>query len=131
MADPAPATGGDYSQIRSPRKPDLQGPIPRGADHPGPDYKEPGHTGGTVRFGSILSHPLMGLFRTLLVLGAVWLVLRLFSRARGAPEKDRGPALPDMVRCEHCGLYLAAHEATRAGGRYFCSPEHAEAGRTL
>jgi hypothetical protein len=72
----------------------------------------------------------MGLLRTLLVLAAVWLVLRLFSRARGAPKKDRGTALPDMVRCEHCGLYLAAHEATRAGGRYFCSPEHAGAGRT-
>jgi len=72
----------------------------------------------------------MGLLRTLLVLAAVWLVLRLFSRARGAPKKDHGPALPDMVRCEHCGLYLAAHEATRAGCRYFCSPEHAEAGRT-
>ncbi|MGQ0593611.1 MAG: PP0621 family protein [Gammaproteobacteria bacterium] len=72
----------------------------------------------------------MGLLRTLLVLAAVWLVLRLFSRARGAPKKDRGMALPDMVRCEHCGLYLAAHEATRADGRYFCSPEHAEAGPT-
>ncbi|MGH8570134.1 MAG: PP0621 family protein [Gammaproteobacteria bacterium] len=76
-----------------------------------------------------MTHPLMGLLRTLLVLAAVWLVPLLFSRARGAPEKDRGAALPDMVRCEHCGLYLAAHEATRSGGRYFCSPEHAEAGR--
>ncbi|MCA1850917.1 MAG: hypothetical protein LC647_00555 [Beggiatoa sp.] len=73
----------------------------------------------------------MGLFRTLLVLAAVWLLLRLFSRARGAPKRHHGAALPDMVQCEYCGLYLAAHEATWAGGRYFCSPEHAEAGRTL
>ncbi len=72
----------------------------------------------------------MGLVRTLLVIAAVWLVLWLFSRARGAPSRDRGAALPAMVRCEHCGLYLAVHEARRSGGRYFCSPEHAEAGRT-
>jgi uncharacterized protein len=70
----------------------------------------------------------MGLLRLLLVLAAVWLVVRLFSRARRT--QDRGAALSDMVRCEHCGLYLAEHEATRVGGRYFCSPEHADAGRT-
>ena len=34
----------------------------------------------------------------------------------------------DLVRCAHCGLHLPRAEAQGAGGRLYCSEEHARLG---
>lgn len=67
----------------------------------------------------------------LAVFGLVWLL----KRALGERAEDEVPRAPrpdgqagDLVRCAHCGLYLPRSEAHGAGGRLYCSAEHARLG---
>lgn len=54
------------------------------------------------------------------------------AKGRGTPRAARAPApapgqLPPseaMLRCAHCGVYLPASDALRAGDRAYCSDEH-------
>ncbi|HEX9183986.1 MAG TPA: PP0621 family protein [Burkholderiales bacterium] len=63
----------------------------------------------------------------LAVVVLVWLVRRAFAARRpdGAPRDAEGGAL---VRCAHCGMHLPRAEAHAAGGRDYCSEEHARLG---
>ena len=46
----------------------------------------------------------------------------------GAAERGERGAPGDLVRCTHCGLHLPRAEAHAAGGRLYCSEEHARLG---
>ena len=67
----------------------------------------------------------------LAVFGLVWLLKRALDGhagggARQAPGERGAPG--DLVRCAHCGLHLPRAEAHGAGGRLYCSEEHARFG---
>ena len=63
----------------------------------------------------------------LAVVVLVWLVRRAFAARRqdAAPRNAQDGAL---VRCAHCGVHLPRAEARAAGGRDYCSEEHARLG---
>ncbi|RQS70788.1 deaminase [Burkholderia sp. Bp8963] len=48
--------------------------------------------------------------------------------SRGTTPRDGGAqSLPEpMVRCAECGVHAPKGEAVVAGGKYFCSTEHAQ-----
>ncbi|HEY6821518.1 MAG TPA: PP0621 family protein [Burkholderiales bacterium] len=60
-----------------------------------------------------------------LVLAAAWLLRRALRRL-DADEPPREAA--DLVSCAHCGMHLPRPEARVAGGRVYCSEEHARLG---
>ncbi|MFZ1910193.1 MAG: PP0621 family protein [Burkholderiales bacterium] len=67
----------------------------------------------------------------LAVFGLVWLLKRaLNDHTDGGVAQTRGErgAPGDLVRCAHCGLHLPRAEAHGAGGRLYCSEEHARLG---
>jgi uncharacterized protein len=67
----------------------------------------------------------------LAVLVLVWLVRRALGAQRGrAAPRDAQPGAQDgaLVRCAHCGVHLPRAEARVAGGREYCSEEHARLG---
>lgn len=67
----------------------------------------------------------------LAVFGLVWLLKRaLDGHAEDGVERARGErgAPGDLVRCAHCGLHLPRAEAHGAGGRLYCTEEHARLG---
>jgi len=67
----------------------------------------------------------------LAVFGLVWLLKRALDGHTedgvGQARGERG-APGDLVRCAHCGLHLPRAEAHGAGGRLYCSEEHARLG---
>lgn len=67
----------------------------------------------------------------LAVFGLVWLLKRaLDQHSEGGVTHARRDqdASGDLVRCAHCGLHLPRAEAVGAGGRLYCSEEHARLG---
>jgi uncharacterized protein len=54
----------------------------------------------------------------------VWWLLRYIRSLpmRGEPPDAVTPE--DMVRCEHCGVYLPRTESHAENGSYYCSEEH-------
>ncbi|MDQ1812593.1 PP0621 family protein [Massilia sp. CCM 9210] len=44
-----------------------------------------------------------------------------------APRQDRPAAreAETMIACAHCHVYFPESEAVKAGGREYCSPDHA------
>jgi uncharacterized protein len=73
------------------------------------------------------------LLRLVIVLIAIWLVLRIVRRYladRGTPPPASGPRSPaDMLRCDYCGMFVPRAEAVRAGDKHYCSRQHAQAAR--
>jgi hypothetical protein len=73
------------------------------------------------------------LLRIVLVVFALWLIVRYIKRALDAKSTPRHPspntAAHDnaMLPCKLCGVYLPQSEATRLRGNIYCSREHAEA----
>lgn len=70
------------------------------------------------------------LFRIAILLIAVGVVLMLLKRAW---HKRRPPATPpaqaDMLRCDHCGVFVPRSEAIAARGRHYCTSAHLDADR--
>jgi len=73
--------------------------------------------------------------RLLIFALAVFALVWLLKRALGERTEDDVPRAPrpsgqagDLVRCAHCGLHLPRAEALAAGGRLYCSAEHARLG---
>jgi uncharacterized protein len=67
----------------------------------------------------------------LAVFALIWLLKRaLDQHTDGGVTQARGErgAPGDLVRCAHCGLHLPRSEAHGAGGRLYCSEEHARLG---
>jgi uncharacterized protein len=67
----------------------------------------------------------------LAVLVLVWLVRRALAARRPDDERrdaQAGAAAGALVRCAHCGVHLPRAEARSAGGREYCSDEHAQLG---
>ncbi|HEX4929011.1 MAG TPA: PP0621 family protein [Burkholderiales bacterium] len=63
-----------------------------------------------------------------IVFAGIWLLRRALARAH---DEDRGAsprAAEELVRCAQCGLLLPRAEAREAGGKRFCSEEHARRG---
>jgi uncharacterized protein len=46
-------------------------------------------------------------------------------RESGEPRKQQ-KKIPDMVRCEQCGLHIPEQDSVSADGQHFCSKEHLE-----
>ena len=76
------------------------------------------------------------LLRIVLVVFALWLIVRYIKRVIGAKPAPRHPS-PDtaelenvMLPCKHCGVYLPQSEVIRRGDDVYCSREHAEADKT-
>ena len=73
------------------------------------------------------------LLRLVLVVFALWLILRYIKRALDHKPSPRHPPrsapahVNAMLKCKHCGVYFPESEATRRGGNTYCSPEHAKA----
>lgn len=72
--------------------------------------------------------------RLILIAVAVAVVVWLLRRALAEP-KDHSARPPEggskpgeLVRCAYCGLHLPRAEAHAAGGRHFCSDDHAARG---
>ncbi len=62
---------------------------------------------------------------------AVWLLRRAFAEPKepGGPGQRQSGAEPDeLVRCAHCGVHLPRAESRAAGGRQYCSEDHAALG---
>lgn len=73
--------------------------------------------------------------RLLIFALAVFALIWLLKRALGERAEDDVPRasrpsgqVGDLVRCAHCGLHLPRAEAHSAGGRLYCSAEHARLG---
>jgi len=71
------------------------------------------------------------LLLALAVVAIVWLLRRAISgpgpRGGDAAAAD-AKAQGDLVRCANCGVNLPRAEARGAGGRLYCSEDHARAG---
>ena len=73
------------------------------------------------------------LLRIILVLFALWLIVRYIKRALGHNPPPRHPSpnttehVNAMLPCKHCGVFIPQSEVTRRGGNTYCSREHAEA----
>ncbi len=74
----------------------------------------------------------MGQFlRITVVLIGLWLILRFIKRAL-AKRRSGSPSPPppaDMLRCDHCGVFVPRSEAITASGKVYCSGSHAAADR--
>lgn len=74
----------------------------------------------------------MNLIRLIVIGLIIWLLYRMFVRVLKKPSSQRDePAkgiARDMVKCAHCGLHIPADEALLHVGKYYCSPEHRDAG---
>jgi uncharacterized protein len=46
------------------------------------------------------------------------------SLRRPKPAQQRRVRAHDTVRCEHCGVHIAADEAVNDGPHHYCSEEH-------
>jgi len=68
------------------------------------------------------------LLLVVLIVVAIWLVRRALQRAGGGEARAQQAAPADLVSCARCGLHLPRAEAREAGGRLFCSEEHARLG---
>ena len=72
------------------------------------------------------------LIRLVLILFALWLIIRYIKRALDtpsprAPTPDTPEQVSAMLKCKQCGVYIPQSEATRRGGNVYCSRDHAEA----
>ena len=64
----------------------------------------------------------------LLAVVVVWLIRRAL-RAQGSGKQQVSKTLEgELVSCERCGMHLPRGEARSAGGRLYCSEEHARLG---
>ncbi len=76
------------------------------------------------------------LLRIVLVVFALWLIVRYIKRvlhAKSAPQRpsrDTAALENAMLPCKHCGVYLPQSEVVRRGDNVYCSREHAEADTT-
>lgn len=73
----------------------------------------------------------MNLIRLLLLIALIWLAWRIFigQKRRAVAQDKRPPQLKSaqMVRCDHCGLFVATDQSYARDGRFYCSPEHRDA----
>jgi uncharacterized protein len=70
----------------------------------------------------------MGQFlRILIILAVLWLavgLIKAYLGRRRTPRRPRTVPTP-MRRCAHCGVHVPANEGYVAGGRFYCTREHA------
>ncbi len=54
----------------------------------------------------------------------VWILMRLYKSpvSRTKPKEKVG----DMVKCEHCGVFIPRTNAIGQGNQFYCSKEHQE-----
>lgn len=73
----------------------------------------------------------MGQFlRIVIVLGGLWIVLRLLRRALANRKTGAAPpSSADMLRCKYCGVFVPRQDVIEANGQHYCSEAHAEADR--
>ena len=66
---------------------------------------------------------------TIVVVVAVWLLVRSRKPGRPAADASRASNVPQaMVQCSHCGLHLPRAEALVTDQGSFCGEEHRLAG---
>lgn len=65
---------------------------------------------------------------------ALWRSIRRRTTTPVPPSSNAAPrpasptGIQPMVRCDHCGVHLAASEALPAQGRHYCCEAHRRAG---
>jgi len=69
------------------------------------------------------------LLRIAILLLGLWVVLRIVRKAILQRRTKSSPLPPpaDMLRCDHCGVFLPRNEAIEAHGKHYCSRQHAGA----
>lgn len=71
----------------------------------------------------------MSLIRFIIYCVIAYFVFRLLDRLFGKGASTRSSvAVPSMVKCHNCGLFVAEKDAIASGGARFCSRECARAG---
>jgi uncharacterized protein len=61
----------------------------------------------------------------LAVIALVYWILRFYRRSVEKPNRREPPSgAEDMVRCNHCGVYLPRSESVMAQDQFFCSEAH-------
>ena len=73
------------------------------------------------------------MFRLLLLALLAIVVYRLVrgprsARPVGGPPRHRVLPEQQMVRCDHCGVFVPEREAVTDGAHRYCSPAHRDAG---
>ena len=73
----------------------------------------------------------MGLIRLLILALVVFLIYQLIRRWLDKPDSEPPVSRQagDMVRCQHCGIFVPRDEALSANDRYYCSRAHLDADR--
>lgn len=71
----------------------------------------------------------MGLIRLIILGIVIYLAWQLIKRWQNRPsnqvDDDRPRRLDgNMVRCDHCGLFVPRDEAIESNGRHYCSEAH-------
>lgn len=62
------------------------------------------------------------------IVAAIYMLRRALMRVNRDAAAPPPPAPGELVSCARCGLHLPRGEAREAGGRLFCSDEHARLG---
>lgn len=65
--------------------------------------------------------------RLIILFLAIWLIGRIIRKLL---IHDQGPdkgAIPRMVRCEYCGLFLPENETIVSGNHFYCCKQHESA----
>lgn len=71
------------------------------------------------------------MLKLLLLVLVIWLIIGVLRqravRRRAAVKTESSQKIPDMVRCETCGVHLPQNEALIRSGRHYCCEAHLQA----
>jgi len=67
--------------------------------------------------------------RLIILFLAIWLIAGFLRKLLARDHAAGTGALPRMVRCEHCGLFLPENETIVSGNHYYCCKQHASSAR--
>jgi len=67
----------------------------------------------------------MPLVRLLILIAVIWLLYRLVRRLLpGKPSVTDQSETTRMVKCAHCGVYVAENDTYGKGGDIYCCEDH-------
>ena len=67
--------------------------------------------------------------RLIILFLAIWLIAWFIRKLLARDPAARGGALPRMVRCEYCGLFLPENEVIVSDKHIYCCKQHESSAR--